>query len=271
MNSVLRPAITLLNRFRYPHKFLLIGMVLAVPMAFYVFLLILDKQADSDFIRKERQGVEYLQSLRQLLQLLPQRRGLTYVVLNGNETLATQLEALKPALDDAITKLEVADRRLGNALETTGKWGRFKEQWERLNSSAPRGNPEESYAAHTELIAELQDLIAHIGDTSNLILDPELDSYYLMDAVVNKLPALVESLGQLRGIGVGAAAGKSVEWDEKVRLINLRSMSLATLMAMDRGMEVAFGKKAFCERPWKEICARGATEFTGSWISCSGS
>jgi diguanylate cyclase (GGDEF)-like protein len=36
-----------------------------------------------------------------------------------------------------------------------------------------------------------QQLIAAVGDGSNLILDPDLDSYYVMDIVTNKLPTLL--------------------------------------------------------------------------------
>jgi methyl-accepting chemotaxis protein len=36
----------------------------------------------------------------------------------------------------------------------------------------------------------LKDFIAYVGDTSNLVLDPDLDSYYLMDEVVFAVPLL---------------------------------------------------------------------------------
>ena len=36
---------------------------------------------------------------------------------------------------------------------------------------------------------ETRDLMAFVGDESTLILDPDLDSYYFMDAVLLKLPA----------------------------------------------------------------------------------
>ena len=35
-----------------------------------------------------------------------------------------------------------------------------------------------------------------MGDTSKLILDPDLDSYYLMEAVVTRLPPLAEELAR---------------------------------------------------------------------------
>jgi methyl-accepting chemotaxis protein len=42
-------------------------------------------------------------------------------------------------------------------------------------------------------------LISKAGDGSNLILDPDIDSFYLMDVAVVKLPALVDIAAQLQG------------------------------------------------------------------------
>ena len=37
-------------------------------------------------------------------------------------------------------------------------------------------------------------MITHMGDTSNLILDPDLDSYYLMDVTLLAVPQLMDRL-----------------------------------------------------------------------------
>ena len=35
-----------------------------------------------------------------------------------------------------------------------------------------------------------------VGDGSKLILDPDLDSYYVMDTLVTKLPAMADNTGR---------------------------------------------------------------------------
>ena len=42
--------------------------------------------------------------------------------------------------------------------------------------------------------SHLTDLINYVGDTSNLILDPDLNSYYLMDATVYAIPQLINRI-----------------------------------------------------------------------------
>ena len=59
-----------------------------------------------------------------------------------------------------------------------------------------RANASTSYSADTS--AALLSLLAKVGDASNLILDPDLDSYYVMDMLVTKLPAAFDASAALR-------------------------------------------------------------------------
>jgi hypothetical protein len=56
----------------------------------------------------------------------------------------------------------------------------LKDQWQPLKGKIFNLNPQENTEAHRKLVADLIGLISHVGDTSNLILDPVLESYYLM-------------------------------------------------------------------------------------------
>lgn len=47
-------------------------------------------------------------------------------------------------------------------------------------------------AAQDQTLKALRSLISRAGDTSNLILDPDLDSFYVMDVVIGKLPDLLD-------------------------------------------------------------------------------
>jgi len=47
------------------------------------------------------------------------------------------------------------------------------------------------------LVGHVRQAIAHAGDMSNLILDPDLDSYYIMDITLCALPQTQERLGRI--------------------------------------------------------------------------
>ncbi|RLS60294.1 MAG: hypothetical protein DWH95_02880 [Planctomycetota bacterium] len=57
--------------------------------------------------------------------------------------------------------------------------------------------PEACKNEHDNLIKIVRMMITHLGDTSNLILDPDLDSFYLMDVSVVALPSAQERISTL--------------------------------------------------------------------------
>src|SRR5262249_45753815 len=60
-----------------------------------------------------------------------------------------------------------------------------------------RTDPAEAGTVHRQAVIALRGLLSQIGDHSNLILDPDLASYYVMSLVVLRLPEVVQSIGQL--------------------------------------------------------------------------
>ena len=74
MQMLLNPAITLMNRLRYPQKFLLISILFIMPLALVIALLIAEVNARADFAEKERAGDAYLRSVRHLFDDALQER-----------------------------------------------------------------------------------------------------------------------------------------------------------------------------------------------------
>ena len=61
-------------------------------------------------------------------------------------------------------------------------------------------------------------MIAHVGDTSNLILDPDLDSYYTMDATLIALPQTQDRISNIVAFAQELAARGRATDDERCRL-----------------------------------------------------
>jgi len=72
------------------------------------------------------------------------------------------------------------------------------------------------FQQYTQIIEGQRRLIQLIANRSNLILDREFDSYYMMDLLVNQLPQLIEYIGRARGVGSGIIASGAVTDEERV-------------------------------------------------------
>ena len=109
-------------------------------------------------------------------------------------------------LENDVKAVADIDQQLGTTLRTTQKWTALRDSARVLLEAGVRRTTAESFALHTKVIEDTISLITRVGDTSNLTLDPDLDSYYLMNAIVFQGPELSEALAQARGLGGSVAA-----------------------------------------------------------------
>jgi hypothetical protein len=67
------------------------------------------------------------------------------------------------------------------------------------------------------LVADVRTMVTHMGDTSNLILDPDLDSYYLMDVTLLALPQTQDRLARATQYGYEALRRGGPTEEEKIQ------------------------------------------------------
>ena len=240
MDTLLAPGVALLNRLRYPVKFLLVSIFMLVPMAIMGYLLIAEVGEKVESLEAEHIGLEYLTGIRPLIQHIPQHRGMSGAFLNGDVSFRPKMLDKQSAIDGMFDKLREVDNRLGERLHTGDRLRALVSEWQRLKNAVFSMTPKQSLQAQTELVANVIALGHHVADTSGLILDPELDSFYLMDLVVTQMPILTEGMGQSRAIASGVAAKGEIsnqDWEQlAIRLDRIR----AAERAMNSGLEVIF-------------------------------
>lgn len=156
---------TLLQRLTIAHKLGLASLLFLVPVGYLLWALIAQQNIAIDFSDKERIGTLYLRGLAKL------HYGLTGAATAGDRQQLSEDGA-------AITPLETA---YGANMESA-------ELAAAASQAVASANPQKLDTT------ALRTLIGRVGDKSNLILDPDLDSYYAMDLVLVKLPDLIDRM-----------------------------------------------------------------------------
>jgi signal transduction histidine kinase/CheY-like chemotaxis protein len=233
------PAVLVLNRLRYPQKFLLITALFALPLGVVMVFFLRVVQHDIEFSQHEKIGVEYIRPLDDVVQHVQQHRALTVAFLSGAPDFKAKYEAKQLEIQKDIERVDAADRKFNSILDSRVNWNRVKQHWSELRAAVPTSSPQTMADRHKDLVAEILLLIKHVGDTSNLILDPDLDTYYLMDAFVNNLPEAAEYLGQLRALGA-LTPHRALGIQEKEGFAHLSTLAKSAFEKHQRGMEVAF-------------------------------
>jgi signal transduction histidine kinase/DNA-binding response OmpR family regulator/HPt (histidine-containing phosphotransfer) domain-containing protein len=241
LHYLLAPALAVVNRLKYPQKFLLISLLFILPLALVMYLLISELNDRIAFTQKEVDGDQYLRPLRKLYQHTAQSRMLAHDYAAGGVALRPELIRKQAEIEEDFNDLQAVEQQLGHTLDTTSKYQTLRENWRFLQAKLLQLKPEDSEALHTQLLAEIHALAAHVGDTSNLILDPDLDSYYLMDAVLLKLPRDQELLAQARLFGQKClAADGTITAEQRADFIRLVSLLRSNAAEIRHGMDVAF-------------------------------
>lgn len=104
-----------------------------------------------------------------------------------------QMIVLKGVQDEIGEDLQFTEEGLAKRGRESLKYETVLEKWGEVAKLAP-DQPKEAEEKLVSFIADLRGLIAHAGDTSNLVLDPDLDSYYLMDVTLLALPQTMDRL-----------------------------------------------------------------------------
>ncbi len=201
MNNVLNPAVRLMNRLRYPQKFLLVGLLLIVPLLVVMNQYLATTGTTIAFSAKERVGLEYSAPVMRYLELLQQHRGASVSVASGDTTWQSDVVRLQQSIEAASGDVDAVDTRLGDTLKVSQQWSTLKAAWQTLRARLGGLSGQVSFDTQTAYIQETLNFVVAIGNNSNLILDPDIDSYYYMDLAVNKLPILSETVAQIRGFG----------------------------------------------------------------------
>lgn len=228
---------------RVPVKLALLISLLLLPLGLLVYQFTVSSNTNIEFAKKEVQGVRYLRPLLQLREHLVEHRAAAVALARGDREPLTALQTARERADDALQALRAEDATLGAVLATGNRVATLQQRWQALRDGVETGRLEAAQvvAGHAEVLALANDLGLAIGDSSNLILDPDLDSYYLMDAALLRLPRMQEDVAAigLDGVeslaaGISDAASRTTQGFRVARLRDDQR-------ALERGFGVAFG------------------------------
>ncbi len=240
MGILFKPVTHVMARFRYPMKFILIFIVMVVPLL-VVSAMLISKEADEvAFLEGEHKGARYIAGFRPLLEAMPKHRGLVNAYLNGERSYRERILAVREEVDSALAALTRIDEQDHLARRASAHLQEIIRQWDELKSRALDMPAARSFEAHSALIASVLSLISEIADAAQITFDPHRDSYYLGDALVKRLPQLVESLGQARGLGSGLAARNGMNEEERIRLAVLNDRISTDNLSLDTDLHAAF-------------------------------
>ncbi len=199
-------------------RLLFLVLSLLIPLGLAVFFLLNQQQQQINFSLRERDGAVYLRSLGNLLQRFSEHRGLVTQQRSGGTAIQTRQKKAEE-INTLLASTDALNNRFGGSFKSKESYERVKANWRSIEENLVTSTVDANFEAHNRLIrVEMFDLLRIVANNSNLILDPQLDTFYTVDLTTNKLPSIVDDIGQVAGVGVGILTRKRIVEDEKFRL-----------------------------------------------------
>jgi methyl-accepting chemotaxis protein len=230
--AMLRPIVALMRRLTMRTKLGLMAAVVLVPSLFVAALLLRGLWLDWRFTQSEREGLQAIARLADVVDALQDARDAYHRHLaDGRPQDKARHEQAAAALKSAMVPFDaMAAQR--------AEWG-----WERLRPAVeaatqpPLGvSREDWFERHTRAVLQLVDLIDRIAEVSGLLLDPEPVTYFEMDLAVQRLPRLAEAMSQLRGEVPALLARDDGASVDDARMLALARSAEATLRSVQQRM-----------------------------------
>ncbi|MBA5639264.1 response regulator [Duganella sp. LX20W] len=229
-----------LGRLMLRQKFLLLALLGCVAVAIPTALFLNEANKSVAIAQQEADGIVPARALLAVVQLVQQHRGLAAMALAGDAASRAPATAKLREADQAFAQMERQVQRLAER-DISAAWFRILEQWSALSAQDAQGAlaASDSFARHSALIAQLFRFNDSVIDHAGLRLDPEPDSYFLIDALLVRAPVLRETLGQLRGAGAGMLVRGAASMDERIAIAARAGLAADYYRTIDDGLAIA--------------------------------
>jgi PAS domain S-box-containing protein len=271
VKSFFGPAVGLMNRLTYPRKFLLISVVFALPLAIVTVILFAEINASLDIARRQTEGLRYLTAVQPLFRAVQEQMEAMVTTAAGDAGEVARTKNLVQ-VTDGLAALQRAEKELGAALRTADRFATVKRHADVLKLELERPGAVVSDELREPLLTALNSLMTRVGDSSRLILDEELTSYYLVDTVLFNLPSAQVLTTQMRSQGEVVTNLQSLSNEDRARLGVLegrlqgtngaisfelkRAMELETTGAIKAALSHPLEAVAVADRAFRETLSR---------------
>ena len=203
----LAPGVRLFRGLSFTSKSAWVLGTMLIPIVVLLVQLYRTNADTVDVAQMERQGLVYVNTVAKLIQDVSELRS---AAVFKSADLAEKQKRVETSWSQV--RQVQADPALGFTAETRETFGKVDKGVQELLRNPVLASPDESFMAATAVVDSALVLLSDVGDASQLALDPQLDTYHMMNLVVIAGPRYADYLARLQTLGALTLAngGKSI-------------------------------------------------------------
>jgi len=232
MKLLFYPAIALMNRLGYTKKFALLGLLFLIAIAVLMYSLFASLESVIHTSQRQLASISLIEPISRAVRDIQLHRGLSAALFGGNDAVRDNRAAQEKKTVEAFHALE---QKLPAGARATEDWRGIRADWQALQKDGLDLTAAENFAAHTRLIDQL------LHFEAGQIRDIEIDMFYLVDIITNRLPDVIEHIGRIRAYGASILSEKQITEAQKRVMYGM----LANLHDTLTPLETSFDKAAY--------------------------
>jgi len=223
----LSPGVRLFRAIGFTAKACWIAVAFILPLGIMMGFLTNVSMQQVATAQSERAGVAYARTLLLLEKAAQLRRG---AAASNSAEVADHQQRVKVAFE--AVQAQQKDHGANFGLEKP--FQELRKLHDTLLLEPKRANGLATFEAHVEYTQAISALMSALADGSQLALDPDLDTYHLMNLAVLRGPRLAENIARVRGVSAAALTAKATqELSPKVRDLLKGWMAVHSILEED--------------------------------------
>ncbi|UZD97775.1 methyl-accepting chemotaxis protein [Pseudomonas corrugata] len=217
-----------LERLSLSSKFSLLALLCLGMIGAPTSLYVLGALGQSRQAVQESRGMQPVQELLNIAQLIQQHSGLSSAVLGGHRALNGERQNKQAEVDRAFEETESKLREALVPAAVLDSLQQVRREWGELASQVTHATVDgsRSMAQHVLLIMACLQVEDSLLDHFELSLDPIFETYYLMAGSLIELPQTNVLLGQLNATGALYLAQGQIQPEQRATLVSLTTQAL---------------------------------------------
>ena len=196
VESIFRAGALLMNRLNYLQKFAIVALLLLIPSFSLLYVVTTQINKNVDYSQKELTGITYNSALRQFYEKVQIHREYSVKFFKLDSSAQQLMVQAQQQIEYAVLSVDSVDTKYGDALSVREPWKNIKIDWKNLKSRAFTHKMEKSEELQNKLMSDVLALMVDVADNSNLTLDTDIETYYLMNITNFKVLQMTEALSR---------------------------------------------------------------------------
>ena len=224
--------IKFLYSFSIRKRLMLINIAFIVPLSILLFFVISNINKNIDFSTLEVRGNVHQRILMPLLTAAIEKK-YNYFAEKGTvfeNTASVNIENIYKKLEEYDNlygeDLKIDDKAFEKQNKSYLSVRSLREEWQKLEALGNGVHDDNLAKGYDVYINHIFELISYVGNSSNLILDPDLDSYYTMNVTLVAIPNLFNRLSNIINIEHSSS-------DDDTGAIRIEVLTQARLLGED--------------------------------------